>query len=736
MKKLFLYGVLVNIDGKNYVKFGQTSQFSQEEAIKYALNKTLGKLKGVGSKENVIFCIDVTEKVKKDIINGLFTAKEPDYDKYDDFVRDSFVKKHHLHMGIHSYATRNNIGGGSRELHEYESNFTKKEIFEEWQRLMNDFMVGSSNLLTYPTRETQKTIIKQTVDYILNLHKQGILNLSRKTRRFLINSKMRSGKNHITYQVAKQVGYQKILILTYKPSGVDEGWKEDLDHIEFGKTKFSFAKEMDNVEFDDNFDGIQVIFGSFQDAIGENGNKDKWLKLKNQQIDLVVIDEMHYGSETKKALSFLDTIMYKFLINLSGTPLKALRRGSFKKEQIAHFTYMDEQRAKNNWDYNQGENPYQWMPNLSLLLMKYDNDFKKEFYKEYTKEEEPTMEKVFAKKQLRDLFLNKLWSKNNVFLNYNINHGFWLLPSVKACNLVEQSLIKNPNYQEFEIINVAGDGENQINEVKNKIKKSIKSITLSCKRFDTGTTVQEWDYVMMLNNIKSAESYWQTAFRPGTPWKEGNKQEMYVFDWDYNRVLQVVGDYSKSLEEYSNKSMFEIVKEMLDTMPIHSLGNAVPTKITVEEILNHYHQDRSTSFDSTYLFDNEKLDENICNILQNRDEIKTFFVENKLDLDSESNGKTYHQYVTNLVEKKETQTIQKINDWVAKARSITILIPHIIQQEENIKTLSDFDNHSKLFFNITGMKLENFKVLIDVGFIDGDLLDDTIQNVNYQMYCM
>ena len=86
------------------------------------------------------------------------------------------------------------------------------------------------------------------------------------------------------------------------------------------------------------------------------------------------------------------------------------------------------------------------------------------------------------------------------------------------------------------------------------------------------------------------------------------------------------------------------------------------------------------------------------------------------------------------IETKETRTFHKINDWVAKARSITILIPHIIQQEENIKTLSDFDNYSELFFTITGMKLENFKVLLNVGFIDGDLLDDTIQNVNYQMY--
>lgn len=729
-RKLFLYGILINLNGKWYVKFGQTSQFSKNDAIKYIINETVGKLRAVISNEDIIFCVDVTKNAEKDIFENNFNGSSPYYEKYDDYVRDSFIKKNELHTGYHTYTNRNEEGGGSRELHEYDSNISKEEICEEWNRIINDFIFGNKKLLKYSLRDSQKRLIEKIVNYILDLNSKGILNLSRKTRRFLLNSKMRSGKNHMVYQVAKKIGYNRILILTYKPGGVDEGWKDDLDHIDFDKSKFKFAKEMEDIKFDEDYGGMQVIFGSFQDAIGKEGNKEKWMSIKNQKIDMVVIDEMHYGSETKKATSFLDSLNYIFLLNLSGTPLKALRRGGFTKEQIGHFTYMDEQLEKNNWDYSTGENPYEWMPKLIILLMKYDKEFKNQFLKEYSKEEEPTMEKIFAKKQLTDMFLDKLWGRGSIFLNYNINHGFWLLPSVNACNMVEKCLRNNPKYNTFEIINVAGDGEKRIDEVKNKINKTNKSITISCKRFDTGSTVKQWDYVMMLSNIKSAESYWQTAFRPGTPWEEGDKREIFVFDWDYNRVLQVVGDYAKALEDYSDKSMGEIVREMLETMPIHSLGDAIPCKIDVEDVLNHYHEDRSTNFESAHLFDESNINQTICDILIGREEIKSFSQKQKLDEESESNGKTYKIEKENKIIKKEN------NDWIAKARSITVLLPHIIQQEENIKSLNDFNENSNLFYNVTKITLEQFKILIEFGFIDGDLIDDTIRSVSHQMHHM
>nr|WP_279716104.1 GIY-YIG nuclease family protein [Chelonobacter oris] len=51
-----------------------------------------------------------------------------------------------------------------------------------------------------------------------------------KTPHFLWNAKMRFGKTFAAYQLAKQMGWQKILIMTFKPA-VQSAWQEDLQSM-------------------------------------------------------------------------------------------------------------------------------------------------------------------------------------------------------------------------------------------------------------------------------------------------------------------------------------------------------------------------------------------------------------------------------------------------------------------------------------------------------------------------
>ncbi len=52
-------------------------------------------------------------------------------------------------------------------------------------------------------------------------------------RRFLWNAKMRFGKTFTTYQLARRMGWTRILVLTYKPA-VETAWDEDLrTHADF-----------------------------------------------------------------------------------------------------------------------------------------------------------------------------------------------------------------------------------------------------------------------------------------------------------------------------------------------------------------------------------------------------------------------------------------------------------------------------------------------------------------------
>lgn len=604
---------------------------------------------------------------------------------------------------------------------------------EEMIRIMNGIITGSKKLNSYPPRKyCQVPAIQKIVDYILDLHRQGIVNLPRKIRRMLLNGKMRFGKCFVTYKVAKEVGYKRILILTYKPS-VDESWEDDLDHIDFPNAKFTRAKDMDSVKFDENFNGMQVIFASFQDSIGEDGNKEKWNEIKKQYIDMLVIDEMHYGSETAKAENFVNSLNYKFQLNLSGTPLKALQRGSYKKNQQYHWTYMDEQYAKRNWDYSLGNNEYEWLPELLIKVIKFDKEFRDAFFKEYSKDELPTMEKIFSKPQLVDLFIERqLWGRGGIYLNYDISHGFASLPSIKACNAFEKSLKKNTKFNGFEIINVAGDGEKRISEVKQKISNSSKSITISCGRFDTGSTIKQWDYTLMLTNGTSAERYWQTVFRPGTPWPEGDKKTIYCFDFDYNRVLQVVGTYAKVLSDNSSKPINKIVREMLDTMPIHSIGDGNFENVSVDDVLGYFvNNNLSDNFASSYLFNSENITEDVVNILNKYSETNSFSNSKKLDKDGEKNGKTYKP---NTQSKKINFKPKEETNFVNKARTLTKRISGLIYINQNIVNVESLFDNSDLFESMIGESVHNFKTLLDTGFIDIDELNETITSVNLQMY--
>ena len=56
--------------------------------------------------------------------------------------------------------------------------------------------------------------------------------------KYLWNAKMRFGKTFTSYQLAKKMGWKRILILTFKPA-VQNAWEEDLNtHIDFEGWQF------------------------------------------------------------------------------------------------------------------------------------------------------------------------------------------------------------------------------------------------------------------------------------------------------------------------------------------------------------------------------------------------------------------------------------------------------------------------------------------------------------------
>jgi len=265
---------------------------------------------------------------------------------------------------------------------------------------------------SFAMRPEQAEAVKRTCDYFESIWAED----PNAVPRFLWNAKMRFGKTFTSYQLAKRMGAQRVLVVTFKPA-VQDAWHEDLaSHVDFEGWQYRSAATMRDAEPIDQGRPL-VYFGSFQDLLGKD-KKTGLIKSKNEWVhtvnwDLVIFDEYHFGawrdsakelfegeeakeSEKELAVEFhneLDTfgeeleelgndedeflpITTSAYLYLSGTPFKALGSGEFIEEQIFNWTYTDEQQAKQEWaDGHPDEmNPYGALPELRLLTYQMPDD--------------------------------------------------------------------------------------------------------------------------------------------------------------------------------------------------------------------------------------------------------------------------------------------------------------------------------------------------------------------------
>jgi hypothetical protein len=243
--------------------------------------------------------------------------------------------------------------------------------------------------------------------------------------RFLWNAKMRFGKTFATYQLAKRMGWKRVLVLTYKPA-VRNAWRDDLaTHVEFADWVFA---DRDNPCDPDTLAPV-AWFASFQDLLGTTAGGE--VKQHNVDVhlidwDCVVLDEYHFGAwqgaakevcspaatpaDPAKAelaaaeaaaehaeevadlveggtprliaatpeagiaedVSVADLkLSSDCFLYLSGTPFRALTEGEFNEDAIFNWTYPDEQAAKAAWDADptrdNDRNPYRELPQMQMF---------------------------------------------------------------------------------------------------------------------------------------------------------------------------------------------------------------------------------------------------------------------------------------------------------------------------------------------------------------------------------
>lgn len=277
----------------------------------------------------------------------------------------------------------------------------------------------SSRTQDFLMRPEQAAAVEQTARYFTE-HADDA-----RSPRFLWNAKMRFGKTFTTYQLAKAMGWKRMLVLTYKPA-VRTAWREDLlGHVDFAGWEFA---DRDH-PVDPDTPAPLVWFASFQDMLGKTAEgqvKDHNEDLHLIDWDCIVCDEYHFGAwqgaakevtspstpladvakaAAKDAVELaegadelndladagtprlyaatpdanLDSdidagqlhLSSRHYLYLSGTPFRALTEGEFNEDAIFNWTYPDEQYAKAHWaddPFRDAErNPYLELPQMQMF---------------------------------------------------------------------------------------------------------------------------------------------------------------------------------------------------------------------------------------------------------------------------------------------------------------------------------------------------------------------------------
>ena len=527
-----------------------------------------------------------------------------------------------------------------------------KQMFRDF-REDHGILKTTNAVIPYMLREEQQRAVTMTVNYQAS-HQNG---------EFLWNAKPRFGKTLSVYDFVKQIGAEKVLIVTNRPA-IANSWFTDYERFLGSESGYLFVSEVDALkgkrgvltreEYTKSLVKEEhkcIEFVSLQDMKGSihfGGQYNKLGEVANMEWDILVIDEAHEGVDTYKTDVAFDRIKRKFTLHLSGTPFKALANNKFADDAIYNWTYADEQKKKRDWDSSmEEENPYAILPRLNLYTYQMSEIIKDELQQGIeiegeTEEYAFDLNEFFAVTNGKfnhessvDKFLDAL-TRQTKFpfstdeLREELKHTFWLLDRVDSAKALAKKLREHPVFKEYDIVLAAGDGKlddddetmKSYDKVVAAIASHEKTITLSVGQLTTGITIPKWTAVLMLSNMRSPALYMQAAFRAQNPclFKEGTsfkrKENAYVFDFDPARTLTIFEQFANNLNPNTAKGggtaeeRKENVCELLNFFPVigeDEQGELV--ELDAEKVLTIPRKIRSVEvvkrgFMSNFLFQN------------------------------------------------------------------------------------------------------------------------------------
>lgn len=505
--------------------------------------------------------------------------------------------------------------------------------------------------------------------------------------------------------------------------------------------------------------------------------------------------DMEHYKQTEADNAYNETflpITTSYYLFLSGTPFRAINSGEFIEDQIFNWTYSDEQNAKETW--LGANNPYLSLPRMVMLTYRipesirqialqgeYDEFDLNVFFSAkgkgddakftYENEVQKWLDLIrgsYLPSSVDDLKLGQdkrppMPFSDTRLLNV-LSHTLWFLPNVASCfamaNLLKQK--QNAFYQDYKINICAGTGAGIGLDALYPVQSSMgnpletKTITLSCGKLTTGVTVRPWTGVFMLRNLKSPETYFQTAFRVQSPWeitdnlgnKQIMKQECYVFDFSLDRALRQISDYSCRLNvEESNPE--KKVADFIHFLPVLAYDGSTMKQINAQDILDIAMAGTSATllakrWESALLVnvDNDTLGR----LLANKDALDALMrIEGFRSLNqditaiinkSEAVKKAKKEKETKLTDKEKKELTQEEKEYKSMRKQIQEKLIKFATRVPIFMYLTDYRERSLkdvitqlepgLFKKVTGLDVNDFNLLCSIGVFNASLMNDAI----------
>lgn len=426
----------------------------------------------------------------------------------------------------------------------------------------------------------------------------------------------------------------KILILTSKPTDARESWAQEIRKFDFGRDYINY--DINEIETSSDLKSDKfTLFMSLQ-SLGEKGklkesvifedentlsNEEKkevntevrefkrnQRKIEGFDFDVLVIDECHFGVDTRITKSILDKINYKKKVEISGTPFRKIQSGQYTKDQIFSYTILDDYKEnKDKKDY------------VRLNIVSYDTDTmknKKAMHGSYDKAHREDFEKLVELFD-SDSFSFDAFFKNgdqkqiNLFVDSMLNPKFnkfmreHYISNIMVCVSQVEFAKKINNFLDsiegtawVDHYMLTGDmTDKTLTQMNEKLKtnkmKGIPTILLTCARWCTGVTLDYLDAFCWCTNCNSAERFLQYSMRTCSKWsddlsanaaingrlKNGTyKKDGWVFCFQNGQAIDVRNQVIKYMNSIGtkasgNSSEIREYAEVLPVWKVYETGN-------------------------------------------------------------------------------------------------------------------------------------------------------------------